>query len=125
MNGLEELFAQHPPPWTFSDNRAGQEGMLNVYDANGQIVACTGDMEDCTAGDIALAHAIAAVPEQYGLLEAAEKYIIGAHARELWDMHPSYDREKAHKAATENPPPIAVQIRAALDKAGVKEEKAR
>lgn len=51
--------------------------------------------------------------------EAAIDYIIAVYAHKLWNEHPSYDREKARKVAEANPPDVVVQLRAALDKAGV------
>lgn len=102
---LSELFEQHPLPWTFSDNREGHEGEINVYDDSGGVVMFCGDMEDCTYADILLAHAIAALPDQYGLLCG----ILEA----LEHNDPWTKQARANTAAS---------IRAALVKAGVKEE---
>jgi hypothetical protein len=51
-----------PAPWTY-------EGMVNVYDANGRNIVCTGDMEDCSWRDMCDASLIASAPD---LLKACE-----------------------------------------------------
>lgn len=67
---LAALFEQNPAPWSMDDNRDGHEGLVTVFDANGDYVLCTGSMEDCSGGDIELARAIAALPD---LLALAQK----------------------------------------------------
>lgn len=62
---MKELFDQHPLPWVVDDNRAGHEGLVTVFDANGNFVVYTGNMEDCTWEDILLARLIAAAPDLY------------------------------------------------------------
>jgi hypothetical protein len=91
-----------PAPWTYDDNRAGHEGMVNVFDANDKIVICTGDMEDCTWTDMCDASLIAAAPELLKACEAVTKE---------WDaaMGPT---EAAWKIAV-----ILPQLRAAIAKA--------
>lgn len=102
---LPELFAQHPPPWAFDDNHPGFEGRLIVWDANKGIVIDLGDMEDCTAADILLARAIAALPEQYGLL---------CGILEALEHNDPWTRQARANTAT--------SIRTALDKAGITKE---
>lgn len=68
---MKELFDQHPPPWTDDDNRPGQEGTLNVYDANGEIIVSISDMEDCTYAEILFAKLMARAPDMYYALRYA------------------------------------------------------
>lgn len=62
-----DLFIQ-PPPWSYDDNREGEEGMCNVYDATGELVAHFGNIEDNTGRDIGAGYLLAAAPELYDAL---------------------------------------------------------
>lgn len=112
---LPELFIQHPPPWSFSDNREGHEGEVNVYDDSGGIVLLGGDMEDCTMADILLAHAIAALPD---LLTSTREL---AGELETWLTVLGDPRTVAYSRAAN----AATAGHAALNKAGIKEEGTR
>ena len=117
---LDELFIQHPLPWTFSDNREGHEGEVNVYDDSGGIVVCMGDMEDCTYADILLAHAIAALPEL--LACCAERFANSpcpSFADELDVIAAVADAGLGRSNTAAGLRERATRIRAALDKAGV------
>jgi len=57
------IFDALPAPWTVDDNRSNHEGELTVFADNGEVVLCAGDMEDVEAVDIALANAVATLPE--------------------------------------------------------------
>lgn len=59
-----------PAPWACDDNRKGHEGLVKVFDANGQPVAYFGDMEDCDWEAIAEARLFAAAPDLYDALTA-------------------------------------------------------
>jgi hypothetical protein len=63
--------SEHTPgPWVVDDNREGREGLVTVYGADGSAVTCTGDMEDCTARDLADARLIAAAPDLLAAIES-------------------------------------------------------
>lgn len=86
-------------------------------DANGSEIAASFAV---TADEAALlARAIAALPDLIKANEEAAGYIIAGHARQLWNEHPSYEMDKAWRIAKQSPPPVVLQIRAALAKAGV------
>lgn len=64
-----------PAPWKYDDNSEGNEGMLGVYDANGDTIAFFGEMESCDWKDIAEANLFAAAPDLYeALREMVEDY---------------------------------------------------
>jgi len=60
-------------------------------------------------------NAVTALPGLVASCEAAIDHIIAAHARELWNEHPSYEMEKARRIARENPPEIVRRLRAAME----------
>lgn len=64
----DALFERWPAPWAYDENRTGHEGYCTVFDANGNFVVMTGDMENCTMAEIRLGQAFAALP---ALLELA------------------------------------------------------
>lgn len=62
----------YPTPWVMDDNRAGSEGLITVFDANGRNVVCTGDMESANWADIQHGYLFAAAPELLDLLAEAQ-----------------------------------------------------
>lgn len=59
-----------PAPWFYNDNRVGHEGSCTVFDADGKVLMCFGDMEDCDWLAIADGRLVSAAPELYDALTA-------------------------------------------------------
>lgn len=57
-----------PAPWVYDDNRAGHEGLCTVFDADGKVLMCFGDMEDCDWLAIADGYLVSAAPDLYECL---------------------------------------------------------
>ncbi len=59
-----------PAPWVYDDNREGHEGLCTVFDADGKVLMCFGDMEDCDWLAIADGRLVSAAPDLYETLLA-------------------------------------------------------
>lgn len=59
-----------PAPWSYDDNREGHEGLCTVFDADGKVLMCFGDMEDCEWNSIADGRFVGAAPDLYDALLA-------------------------------------------------------
>jgi hypothetical protein len=80
---MKQLFRVHPAPWSVDDNRAGHEGMLSVYDANGEIVLPWVDMEDCEAIDLEFVQFVATMPDLFAIAANLAAGYNGAKAEGL------------------------------------------
>lgn len=70
QDSFAELWETYPLPWVVDDTRAGHEGLVTVFAANGRPVVCTGDMEGCSWADILNARLFAVAPELLAIVAA-------------------------------------------------------
>lgn len=74
----------YPRPWVVDDNRAGFEGLITVFDANGRDIVWTADMESAGWADIQNAHLFAAAPELLDLLTQAQESVCSLGCPSVW-----------------------------------------
>jgi hypothetical protein len=96
----------YPRPWIVDDNREGYEGLITVFDANGQAVVCTGDMESAGWADIQHGYLFAAAPELLDLLVQAQEDVCLLNCGEATHSNVCTAIRAAIAKAHGNTPPV-------------------